>query len=102
MKQRLTRMLPWLALVICLPVVMVLATNALEGRMGKESLTLAEQSVRRAAVQCYALEGAYPTEVSYLEANYGVAVDPERYRVDYIYIGSNLMPDITIIPLGGA
>ena len=55
----------------------------------------------RAAVQCYALEGAYPQDLSHLEERYGVSVDADRFRVDYIYIASNLMPDITIVPLSG-
>ena len=66
------------------------------------ALALAEESVRRAAVQCYALEGAYPQDLSHLEERYGVSVDADRFRVDYIYIASNLMPDITIVPLSGA
>ena len=52
--------------------------------------------------QCSALEGAYPQDLSHLEERYGVSVDADRFRVDYIYIASNLMPDITIVPLSGA
>ena len=36
------------------------------------------------------------------DRRYGVSVDADRFRVDYIYIASNLMPDITIVPLSGA
>ena len=36
-----------------------------------------------------------------LAERYGAAVDESRCRVDYIYIGSNLMPDITVVPLEG-
>lgn len=43
----------------------------------------AEQSLRTAvldaAVQCYALEGAYPQSLSYLEENYGVQVNHSRF-----------------------
>ena len=67
---------------------------------GREGLELAEQSIRRAAVQCYALEGFYPAGVDYLEEYYGVSVDEDRYFVDYRYIASNLMPDITVLPTG--
>ena len=66
------------------------------------ALSLVEENVRRAAVQCYALEGAYPQDFDYLAERYGVAVDESRCRVDYIYIGSNLMPDITVVPLEGS
>ena len=52
-------------------------------------------------MECYALEGAYPQDFDYLAERYGAAVDESRCRVDYIYIGSNLMPDITVVPLEG-
>ena len=86
-----------LALAILLPAAILLAAVGLGPRAGRESLALTEQSVRRAAVECYALEGAYPTSLAYLEEHYGVAVDEKRFLVDYVYIGSNLMPDITVL-----
>ena len=76
-----------------------LLANQLGRRTALEGLSLAEESIRRAAVQCYALEGAYPADLSYLVDRYGVSVDPERYFVDYQYTASNLMPDITVLPL---
>ena len=99
MKKLLTLALPAAVLLVGLPLCFYLLTGTVGGRADRESLALAGETVRRAAVQCYALEGAYPQEVSYLEEHYGVAVDPDRFRIDYVYIGSNLMPDITIIPL---
>lgn len=75
-----------------------LATGPLEHRVSGESLSILEQSIRRGAVQCYALEGAYPEDISYLEQRYGVAYDSELYYVDYTYLASNLMPDITVLP----
>lgn len=99
MKKLLTLALPVAVLLVGLPLCFYLFSGAVGGRADREALVLAEEGVRRAAVQCYALEGAYPQNVSYLEDHYGVSVDTARYRIDYIYIGSNLMPDITIIPL---
>ena len=99
MKKLLTLALPAVLLLVGLPLCFYLLTGAVGERAGRESLALAEESVRRAAIQCYALEGAYPPSADYLEEHYGVAVDPDRFRIDYVYIGSNLMPDITIIPL---
>ena len=98
----LCRTLPLLGVLVALPLALFLITGALGNRAGRESLSLAEQSIRRAAVQCYALEGAYPQDFDYLAERYGVAVDESRCRVDYIYIGSNLMPDITVVPLEGS
>lgn len=99
MKKLLSLVLPAILLLVGLPLCFYLLTGAVGGRAGRESLVLAEESVRRAAIQCYALEGAYPQTVDYLEDHYGVAVDPDRFRIDYFYIGSNLMPDIHVISL---
>lgn len=64
-----------------------------------------EDSVRKSAVHCYALEGYYPEDLHYLETNYGITYDHEKYVVYYESIGENMMPDIRVIPLnskGGA
>ena len=102
MRRFFTWALPVFLLLICVPLVLFLLAGTLGARADQEALALAEESVRRAAVRCYALEGAYPQDLSHLEERYGVSVDADRFRVDYIYIASNLMPDITIVPLSGA
>ena len=56
-----------------------------------------EATVRRAAVACYAAEGMYPDDISYLQEHYGVQIDEERYTVIYDVFASNLMPDITAL-----
>ncbi len=62
-----------------------------------EKAALAAQAIRRAAVQCYALEGFYPADWSYLQDHYGVSVDESRFIVHYEFIASNLIPDVTVI-----
>ena len=54
-------------------------------------------AVHNAALTCYAVEGAYPTNLEYLRAHYGLAYDQDRYLVRYDAFGSNLMPDISVI-----
>ena len=88
-----------LALAVLLPGVLFFAGYTLEHRANEEGLSLTRQAIQRAAVTCYALEGAYPTSLAHLEAVYGVSVDETRYFVDYQYLGDNLMPDITVLPL---
>ena len=58
-------------------------------------------AILRSAVQCYALEGWYPEDLSYLEEHYHITYDPEKYVVAYEAVGANLMPDVTVIPLNG-
>lgn len=56
-----------------------------------------EQALRRACVACYAVEGVYPPDLSYLEERYGLQVDETRYAVFYDIFASNLMPSITVL-----
>ena len=59
-----------------------------------------EDTIRKSAVQCYALEGAYPPNVAYLRDNYGLILDEEKYLYYYdATFGSNVMPDIMVISL---
>jgi len=56
-----------------------------------------ETALTRSAVACYAAEGSYPSDLKYLEENYGVQINKELYTVKYEFIASNLMPDITVL-----
>lgn len=68
---------------------------------GEEGRRLAEQAVRRAAVSCYAVEGAYPESYAYLKEHYGTMVDEQTYAVFYEVFASNIMPEITVVQIGG-
>ena len=56
-----------------------------------------EQALHRAAVSCYATEGAYPPDVAYLQDHYGLRYDEKRYVVRYQRTAANWMPDITVL-----
>lgn len=62
-----------------------------------------EEGLKRAiiqnAVHCYATEGFYPDSISYLEEHYGLTYDKDKYVISYEVIGSNMMPDVAVIPL---
>lgn len=60
----------------------------------RESL---ENALMRSVTHCYALEGAYPASLEYLKEHYGLTYDESLFFVDYQMIGSNILPDITII-----
>jgi len=74
------------------------------GQVDKDSLdqgrVLLEESLYRAAANCYAIEGRYPPSLDYLTENYGVIIDGDKYAVHYANIfASNIMPEITVVPL---
>jgi uncharacterized protein (DUF4213/DUF364 family) len=62
-----------------------------------EAARTLEDSIKRAAISCYAIEGCYPPTLDYLRENYGVYIDDEKYMVYYDVFASNLMPDITVL-----
>lgn len=85
-------------------VIMALFMNGVFSFLGKaksESSDTLIKAIRQASVQCYAIEGRYPPSVEYLEENYGIQIDRERYNVFYSGFASNIMPDITVIPAKG-
>lgn len=63
-----------------------------------EQLASLRESVMRAAVHCYAVEGVYPQSLDELRTRYGLVYDERRFLVDYRAFASNLMPDITVVP----
>ncbi len=56
-----------------------------------------EDAIRQSAVACYAAEGKYPESLDYLEKNYGVQIDRERYNVFYEVFAENLMPNVAVV-----
>ena len=60
----------------------------------RESL---ETALNRSIAQCYAVEGAYPPSLAYIKEHYGLLYNEELFYVDYQPIGSNIMPDVTIL-----
>ena len=64
-----------------------------------ELVTL-RKSIDRAIVNCYAIEGAYPENIEYIEDNYGVVIDHEKFFVVYNILGPNVRPDVMVAPIG--
>ena len=62
-----------------------------------EGLRIAEESISRAVINCYASEGMYPPNFEYLKKHYGVSVDENKYIVHYEIFAANIMPNITVL-----
>ncbi|MGM9521427.1 MAG: hypothetical protein ACI3VB_03000 [Oscillospiraceae bacterium] len=65
----------------------------------EEAAVALENSLRRAAVSCYAIEGCYPPSLEYLTENYGVYIDGDIFVVHYEIFASNIMPEITVLSI---
>lgn len=77
-------------------IVCVSIANSNESRKS-ENLNIIENGVRRAATECYAVEGFYPEDIQYLIDNYDLHIDESRCIVHYSPVSSNIMPDIRVI-----
>ena len=49
--------------------------------------------------QCYALEGAYPPDLAYLEARYGLQLDEDKYIYHYEMFATNIFPDVQVFAI---
>lgn len=78
--------------------VLLYAVGNVRTQSEAEGLRQLEHSLYRATVSCYAFEGQYPPNLSYLRERYGIQVDETRYCVFYEVFGDNIMPNITVLP----
>ena len=92
------------AAVLCLIFYLGIArtqTDSLE----KEHVTLT-QALEGGAIRTYALTGRYPESLDELLSDYHITYDSEKFVVEYVPNGSNLLPSISVLPVnarkGGA
>lgn len=67
---------------------------------GKQEASQIKRIIEAEAVECYALEGAYPPDLDYLVKNYGLVLNHDRYYYDYNIFASNVAPQIEVLPIG--
>ena len=64
------------------------------------------QALEGGAIRTYALTGRYPQSLDELLSDYHITYDSEKFVVEYVPNGSNLLPSISVLPVtarkGGA
>jgi len=89
--------------IVLIAAVLVLAV-VLIGRISNSQQSaeseIVRQSIKDAAINCYAVEGAYPDDLEYLRENYMLAYNEDRYFVTYNAFSSNHIPDIYVTERG--
>ena len=76
------------------------ALDSVRGAQAQEGRQQLEAALRRSAAACYASEGIYPPNLTYLQEHYGIRIDETRYAVFYEVFADNLMPQITVLERG--
>lgn len=84
-------------LIIILAVSLMIAASPSK-ELDAESISAIRDTVRRTALQCYAVEGVYPPDLEYLEENYGLKINTRDYIIVYEAFASNLPPSIRVVP----
>ena len=92
----LLKNLPAILIFVAIVVILVWAVSDVSETSSEESLTIAENSIRRAVITCYAQEGRYPSSIDYLKENYGLYVSDD-FIVNYNMFADNIMPDIIVV-----
>ena len=72
-------------------------TSIVSDKTNQQEIQTLHRAIGRGIVHCYAIEGSYPESLQYLKDNYGLTYDEEKYFIDYQVLGSNILPDVTII-----
>lgn len=97
LRTRLTIAAGLLAVLALLITAFALGSRQVGRDLDSASAQALRQAVLQAAVQCYAVEGSYPASLDYLEENYGLLVNHDRFIVTYEAFASNLMPQVNVL-----
>ena len=54
------------------------------------------ESILSTAMQCYAIEGSYPSSLSHLEDAYGLTVNHDDYIINYEWFADNIPPSVAV------
>lgn len=98
--KKLVYLLPLIAFLLLFVLFYNGITSVSDTNIAKQRESL-ETALNRSIIQCYAVEGAYPPSLQYIKDHYGLIYDEELFFVDYQPIGSNIMPDVTILDRTG-
>ena len=63
---------------------------------GEDAAASIRTAIQQCALQCYAVEGAYPPNLEYMQDNYGLRINTTDYYVTYDAFAQNQMPDVRV------
>ena len=89
-----------IALFVVIAVMMVIGFQETAAKRREQAIQSANDSILRAVVTCYAIEGCYPDCYEYIKENYNVYINENKLSVQYSVLGSNIMPNFRIIEKG--
>ncbi len=85
-----------ICIVIAFSIALYMAVENTQKSNEIEKYNILKDAIIKNAVLCYAIEGFYPPSLKYLEDNYGLVINHDKYVVSYRIFASNIMPGIEI------
>ncbi|MDD7219017.1 MAG: hypothetical protein SO401_10535 [Blautia sp.] len=83
--------------IVCVCLAFYLGINSTDKDVtAKEQITL-EQALHKGAIRTYALTGRYPGSLDEILSDYHISYNPDKFIVEYIPNGSNLLPSISVL-----
>ncbi len=61
--------------------------------------TSLQQALQQGAIHTYAMTGHYPQSLEELLTDYGISYDSDKFVVEYVPNGSNLLPSVSVLVL---
>lgn len=95
-RQRRRRRALMLAALAVAVAAVVLVTMAVQAHAREQAAVSMRDSVLNMAKQCCAVEGYYPSSLSYLEENYGLTINHNEYVVSYEWLADNVLPSVVV------
>lgn len=96
-RRRINFVLGVVALVLVFGLV-VFGVASMEESTRQQGAASIRETVLASALQCCAIEGAYPQSLQYLVDNYGLTVNEDDYIITYEAFASNVMPSVVVVP----
>lgn len=97
-RKRQTRRVVGTIVAVVLAVVLWFVWDTANGETSAQSALSVRHAVLDAAMQCAAVEGAYPSSLDYLEEHYGLVINDNDYAVTYEVFASNVPPSVVVVP----
>ena len=82
-------------------VVFLIGISFIASTSSRDQKQVLTDAVNKDIIHCYAIEGYYPPSLAYIEEHYGLTYDKSKYLVDYVPVGDNIMPSVTIVEIHG-
>lgn len=95
---RSRRMRRVIAALVALVIVLAIAWGVLafQESAREQAAVAIRESILSTAMQCYAIEGSYPSSLKHLEDVYGLAVNHGDYVINYEWFADNVPPSVAV------